>query len=42
MTVALETIGLHRRFGALIVANDIHFRLDAGARHALIGPSRPK
>jgi branched-chain amino acid transport system ATP-binding protein len=40
MTVAaLETIGLSRRFGALRVANDIHFRLDSGARHALIGPN---
>ena len=39
MTPALETIGLHKRFGALIVANDINFRLEAGARHALIGPN---
>jgi branched-chain amino acid transport system ATP-binding protein len=39
MTAALETIGLHKRFGALIVANNIHFRLDIGARHALIGPN---
>jgi ABC-type branched-subunit amino acid transport system ATPase component len=39
MTPALETIGLHKHFGALIVANDIHFRLEAGARHALIGPN---
>jgi ABC-type branched-subunit amino acid transport system ATPase component len=39
MTAALETIGLHKRFGALIVANDIHFRLGSGARHALIGPN---
>jgi branched-chain amino acid transport system ATP-binding protein len=39
MTPALETIGLHKRFGALTVANDIHFRLEAGARHALIGPN---
>ncbi len=39
MTAALETIGLHRRFGALIVANDINFRLEPGARHALIGPN---
>ena len=39
MTLALETIGLHRRFGALIVANEINFRLEAGARHALIGPN---
>ena len=33
MTPALQTIGLHKRFGALIVANDINFRLEAGARH---------
>ena len=39
MTPALETIGLHKSFGALIVANDIDFRLEAGARHALIGPN---
>ena len=39
MTPALQTVGLQRRFGALIVANDISFRLDAGARHALIGPN---
>ena len=39
MTAALETIGLHKRFGALIVANDINFRLDDGARQALIGPN---
>ena len=39
MTPALETVGLHTRFGALIVANEIHFRLEAGARHALSGPN---
>ena len=39
MTAALETIGLSRRFGALAVANDVHFRLKPGARHALIGPN---
>ena len=39
MTAALETIGLARQFGALVVANDIHFRLESGARHALIGPN---
>jgi ABC-type branched-subunit amino acid transport system ATPase component len=39
VTPALETIGLHKRFGALIVANDINFVLEAGARHALIGPN---
>jgi ABC-type branched-subunit amino acid transport system ATPase component len=39
VTPALETIGLQRRFGALIVANEINFRLEPGARHALIGPN---
>ena len=36
---ALETIGLYKRFGALVVANEIDFRLEPGARHALIGPN---
>jgi branched-chain amino acid transport system ATP-binding protein len=36
---ALQTIDLHKRFGALIVANAINFRLAVGARHALIGPN---
>jgi ABC-type branched-subunit amino acid transport system ATPase component len=39
LSAALETTGLVRRFGALVVANQIDFRLDAGARHALIGPN---
>ncbi len=39
MTAALETIGLSKQFGAIRVANDIHFRLEPGARHALIGPN---
>jgi branched-chain amino acid transport system ATP-binding protein len=39
MSAALETIGLSKQFGALRVANDIHFRLEPGARHALIGPN---
>jgi ABC-type branched-subunit amino acid transport system ATPase component len=39
MTPILQTAGLHRRFGALVVANDIDFRLEPGARHALIGPN---
>ncbi|HEX3994743.1 MAG TPA: ABC transporter ATP-binding protein [Acetobacteraceae bacterium] len=39
MTAALETVGLAKQFGALGVANDIHFRLQPGARHALIGPN---
>jgi branched-chain amino acid transport system ATP-binding protein len=36
---ALETRGLHKSFGALVVANGIDFRLERGARHALIGPN---
>ena len=39
MTPVLETRGLCKSFGALTVADNIQFRLDAGARHALIGPN---
>ncbi|HEX6979269.1 MAG TPA: ABC transporter ATP-binding protein [Alphaproteobacteria bacterium] len=39
MTAVLETRGLNKSFGALQVAQDIDFRLEAGARHALIGPN---
>ena len=39
MNAALETVGLAKQFGAIRVANDIHFRLEPGARHALIGPN---
>src|SRR5712672_4843905 len=39
MSVALETKGLHKRFGGLIVTRDLSLRLEAGARHALIGPN---
>jgi branched-chain amino acid transport system ATP-binding protein len=39
MTAALQAIGLVKQFGALIVADDIHFSLEPGARHALIGPN---
>jgi branched-chain amino acid transport system ATP-binding protein len=35
----LQTRGLCKSFGALQVANNIDFRLEAGARHALIGPN---
>ena len=35
----LETRGLCKNFGALEVARDISFRLERGARHALIGPT---
>jgi len=36
---ALATRGLHKRFGSLVVAEDIALSLPAGARHALIGPN---
>ena len=39
MSVALETRDLCKSFGALTVADQINFRLEAGARHALIGPN---
>jgi branched-chain amino acid transport system ATP-binding protein len=39
MNVALATRALCKRFGALTVADNIDFRLEAGARHALIGPN---
>ncbi len=35
----LQTVGLHKHFGALRVAHNIHFSLERGARHALIGPN---
>ena len=37
--LALETRGLSKSFGALVVARGIDFRLPVGARHALIGPN---
>jgi ABC-type branched-subunit amino acid transport system ATPase component len=39
VSAALETQGLCKSFGALKVAENIHFRLETGARHALIGPN---
>jgi branched-chain amino acid transport system ATP-binding protein len=36
---ALSTQGLNRRFGSLVVANDIGITLPQGARYALIGPN---
>jgi branched-chain amino acid transport system ATP-binding protein len=36
---ALETRGLHKRFGGLTATDNVSFRLEAGARHALIGPN---
>jgi ABC-type branched-subunit amino acid transport system ATPase component len=39
LTVVLETIGLHRRFGGLTATADVSLKLERGARHALIGPN---
>jgi branched-chain amino acid transport system ATP-binding protein len=39
MAFALQTEKLCKSFGALTVADNIGFRLEAGARHALIGPN---
>ena len=39
MTIALETIGLVKRFGGLVATNDVSMRLQEGSRHALIGPN---
>jgi ABC-type branched-subunit amino acid transport system ATPase component len=35
----LETKGLQKRFGGLVVTNDLSLRIESGARHALIGPN---
>jgi branched-chain amino acid transport system ATP-binding protein len=35
----LETQKLCKSFGALVVADEIDFKLESGARHALIGPN---
>jgi len=37
--IVLQTRGLYKTFGALVVARDIDFSLARGARHALIGPN---
>ena len=39
MTIALETIGLEKKFDKLVVIRDLSLRIEAGARHALIGPN---
>ncbi|HJT62865.1 MAG TPA: ABC transporter ATP-binding protein [Burkholderiales bacterium] len=39
MSAVLETRKLCKSFGALVVAQNIDFRLEPGARHALIGPN---
>jgi len=39
VTLALETIGLEKRFDGLVVTRNLSLRIEAGARHALIGPN---
>ena len=39
MSAALSTIGLHKSFGSLVVAQDVGVTLPQGARYALIGPN---
>ena len=39
MTAALRATGLGKRFGALVVTDDVSLTLAQGARHALIGPN---
>lgn len=38
-TIALQTRGLSKSFGSLVVARDIALNLPVGARYALIGPN---
>ena len=38
-TIALQTHGLSKSFGSLVVARDIELNLPVGARYALIGPN---
>src|SRR6202451_3898211 len=35
----LETIGLEKRFGAIVAAHYVSLAVEKGARHALIGPN---
>src|SRR2546430_12085970 len=39
MTIALETKGLEKSFGALLVTRDLSLRTEQAAGHALIGPN---
>ncbi|HUN92683.1 MAG TPA: ABC transporter ATP-binding protein [Burkholderiaceae bacterium] len=37
--IALQTVGLTRRFGGFVATNDVSLVIEGGARHALIGPN---
>jgi ABC-type branched-subunit amino acid transport system ATPase component len=39
VTLALETVGLAKRFGGILATDNVSFRLEQGARQALIGPN---
>jgi ABC-type branched-subunit amino acid transport system ATPase component len=39
MTIALQTVGLVKRFGGIVATNNVSLNIEAGARHALIGPN---
>ncbi len=39
MTLALETVGLERRFGGIVATSNVSLKVEKGARHALIGPN---
>ena len=39
MAVVLETVGLEKRFGGLVAADNVSLKVEKGARHALIGPN---
>ncbi len=39
MTIALETVGLVKRFGGILATDNLSLKIEEGARHALIGPN---
>jgi len=39
MPLALETVGLEKRFTGIVATDDVSLRIEKGARHALIGPN---
>jgi ABC-type branched-subunit amino acid transport system ATPase component len=39
MTLALETLGVMKRFGGIVATDSVSLKVERGARHALIGPN---